>query len=199
MSDFKDFYREYTARSTFNQSRIGVQLLLSSAAISPPAANHSARDSRLHFQVFVATPAAAHVGRLLMDLDVELRRALSFLTSESVRPEKHVRGMELVSAEREAYLKITALLSPELSVMLATRPLDFLRVLWWFWDHRLTCTKTRITQRVEDPARRWDDLERESLRQVELGEHIFASLIAASEASASFGVSSLSASPLRES
>ena len=94
----------------------------------------------------LADSTVFNVGRILVDVDIELRRAGSYLTSGSLRPLKGSDLVVLKSAERASSSTITLLTSQIISVLLTSRPFDFLLVLSWMWEHRLNRTRAHLVR-----------------------------------------------------
>lgn len=93
---------------------------------------------------------ASDVGRILIDLDVELRRTLAFITDGSMRPYPDRRTVEVSTTWRDPMTKVLLNLAPSFFGALTTDPLEFLITFSWFWDHRINQTRTRPSRSLQE-------------------------------------------------
>jgi hypothetical protein len=99
---------------------------------------------------FINSSRASDVGRVLIDLDVELRRTLAFISDRRMRPYPDRGTVEILSAKRGSVTNVLFKLAPLFFSALSTEPLEFLLALSWFWDHRMNQTRTRPARSLQD-------------------------------------------------
>jgi hypothetical protein len=109
-------------------------------------------------QIHLANSTSANVGRTLLDLEIELRRTASYLETGKVRPSRNNEIVELISASHNASIDLVVAVSMEIYRMLASRPIDFLLLLDWFWTRRHNRTKVRSPYERTDPTGVWNQL-----------------------------------------
>jgi hypothetical protein len=141
----------------------------------------------LHVQI--TNSSAAHVGRTLFDLDIELRRTSSFL-NESLRPIRGGGTVEVVSAEHTASLLIVVGLTTMIYNLLTSRPVDFLQLMAWLWDHRLNWTKSHQPYEEIDSTMVWRDLLQMATDCVESGQPVVATAVIDADGFTRFGFQS---------
>jgi hypothetical protein len=98
----------------------------------------------------VESPVAGDVGRILIDLEVELRRTLAFVTERAMLPYRDRGTVEILVAHRDSITNLLISLASPFDRVLATEPLEFLLALSWFWDHRLNQTRTRPAKSLQE-------------------------------------------------
>ena len=114
----------------------------------------------------LASSAIGDIGRTLLDLDIELRRTLSFMTNDSTRPFRDRSAVDFIYARHISSTDVFLLLSHAFHEIVTSRPLDFLLTLSWFWNHRVSQTRIRPARERGDHIDSFDritDLARESL------------------------------------
>lgn len=126
------------------------------------------RTIPLHVQL--ASSVSGDVGRTLLDLDVELRRALSQVTNGSLQPFRDRGTVEFFWGRRIASTDCFVLLSCPFHEVLLTTPLDFLLTLSWFWNLRLNQTKTSTAKNIENQIASLNAIASSATESVRLGQ-----------------------------
>lgn len=124
----------------------------------------------------LADSTAFNVGRILADIDIELRRAGSYLTTGSLRPLRSSGLVEVSSAEQASSIDVTLLASQILSNLLTSRPFDFLLTLSWLWEHRLSRTRARVARDGTDHLQILNQVARSSSECLAKNEPVMTTL-----------------------
>jgi hypothetical protein len=150
-----EMYDNVDATSTTDQKRLGA--LLHRAVLERHKADFvvrlPAKTTVIHIRLESAI--VSDIGRALIDLDVELRRTFAFLSDGSMRPRRDRGSVELLFAQKNSSTDIFVLTSTLFYQLLTSRPMDFLHVFSWFWDHRLNQTRVRSAKSLEDELPGW--------------------------------------------
>jgi hypothetical protein len=93
---------------------------------------------------------ASDVGRILIDLDVELRRTLAFVTDGTMRPYPDRQAVEVLTTQSDSMTNVLLSLAPSFFGALTNEPLEFLLAFSWFWDHRINQTRTRPAKSLQE-------------------------------------------------
>lgn len=141
----------------------------------------------LPLRVHLANSTSANVGRTLVDLEIELRRVASYLTSGSLRPSRDNQSVEVISAQHVASIQIVVAVAMEIYGLLTSRPVEFLLLLDWFWSHRHNRTKVRLPYEETDPTRVWTDIVAEAKRCIEAGRPVVVTVTDNADGSTRFG------------
>lgn len=134
------------ASTRINQNKLSELVRAGSARHHLTVAVSQRQHHTVPVTLQLADSTVFNVGRILVDADVELRRAGSYLTFGSLRPLKGSDLVVLKSAEPSSSITITLLTSQILSGLLTSRPFDFLLILSWMWEHRLNRTRTHFVR-----------------------------------------------------
>jgi hypothetical protein len=133
---------------------------------------------------------SANVGRFLLDLDIEIRRCVSYMLSGSQRPSRNYQLVEVISAEHVNSVEIVVGAALEAYNVLTSRPIAFLQLLDWLWSHRLNRTKVRRQFKVIDPRQLWEDLLRRAALCIELDRPVILTIGVGADDSTTFGLES---------
>jgi hypothetical protein len=153
MASFTNYQSALRTESEIYESRI--------AELIREAAPYSARSSpKLPIRVHIENSSCAAVARVLLDLDLELRRASTFLSSGNTRPAVESRAVQVATIARSSAIDVTLEASREIYLALTSRPIALLQVLDWFWLHRQTRTRVRPPYEVIDPVFAWTEMLR---------------------------------------
>jgi hypothetical protein len=141
--------------------------------------------------VHLANSTSANVGRTLVDLEIELRRATSYLGNGLLRPSRDNQMVEVLTAQHSSSITIVVAVAMDLYGLLTSRPVDFLMLLDWFWSHRRNRTKVRLPYEETDPTRGWDDVVAMARSCIEAGRPVVVTVEVDSDGSTRFGLRSL--------
>ncbi|MDH2903100.1 MAG: hypothetical protein PXZ08_04010 [Actinomycetota bacterium] len=141
--------------------------------------------------VHLANSTSANVGRILVDLEIELRRAASYLGNGSLRPSRDNQMVEVLTAQHSSSIDIVVAAAMNLYSLLTSRPIDFLLLLDWFWSHRHNRTKVRLPYEETVPTGAWDDIVAMAGRCIEVGRPVVVTVVVESDGSTKFGFRSL--------
>ena len=189
--EFLEYQRRFTLGLGIEQCRLGDLLTQSTMTYtSSKGIDHSplvALPLRLHLE----NSTSSNVGRTLIDLGVELRRAVSYLNNGSTRPSQDNEIVEVISARNVSSLDLVIAAGMEISTCLTLRPLDFLQILDWFWSHRLNFTRVRLTHQQSDPTDKWIEMVESAKRIIELGRSAVVTAEVKHDGTTKFGFASL--------
>jgi hypothetical protein len=135
--------REFGLRSGINQESLG-ELIESVETFDTSSTDQQVDMERavvVHAQLTNAT--SGNVGRVLIDIDRELRRTALFLIDRSQRPSKTVGAVELMIASQSNSIELVITASKQMYRLMKLQPLSFVVTFSWFWAHRLNQTKLR--------------------------------------------------------
>lgn len=113
------------------------------------------REVAVPIQMEIANPAASNVGRLLVDVDLELRRSSALLTRNATAPTRNVQLVRVLTMRADDSLRLALGASGELHDALTSRPIEFLATLDWLWDNRFARSRVRSPSITSDPSKRW--------------------------------------------
>ncbi len=191
LDEFQDRRTEFSAHTELDQQLLGDLLGQSELiyASSKGLGHPLLRAIPLH--VHLANSTSANVGRTLVDLEIELRRAASCLGNGSLRPSRDNQMVEVLTAQHSSSIAIVVAAAMDLYSLLTSRPVDFLLLLDWFWSHRHNRTKVRLPYEETDPTRVWDDIVAMARRCIEAGRPVVVTVVVESDGSTRFGFRSL--------
>lgn len=172
LNEYEDRSADFAGRSSVDQQSLGELLRRSEIVYASSKGLDHALLRALPLRVHLAISTSANVGRTLVDLEIELRRAASYLTSGSLRPSRDNQTVEVISAQHVASIQIVVAVAMEIYSLLTSRPVDFLLLLDWFWSHRHNRTKVRLPYEETDPTRVWADMVAEAKRCNEAGRPV---------------------------
>jgi hypothetical protein len=158
IGEFIELQNDFLSRATVDQRQLGELIERSEVIYTSSKGVHHPRLHAIPLHLHLENSTSAHVGRTLLDLDVELRRTASYLSSGSLRPSRNNNIVEVLSAQHVASIDVVVAAAREIYDLLTSRPLDFLALMVWFWDHRHN--RTRVLQPYEeiDPVQVWENL-----------------------------------------
>ncbi len=166
VDELVEILNDLRATSSFDQAALGGQLVRAAGARHYLIEGLTLPPRMIPIHAHLASSAIGDIGRTLLDLDIELRRTLSFMTNDSTRPFRDRSAVDFVYARRFSSTDIFLLLSHAFYEIVTSRPLDFLLTLSWFWNHRVNQTRIRPASEREDHITSFDritDLARASL------------------------------------
>lgn len=146
INELVDMYNELHGASTFDQQALGNLLDRAAREKHNFGTGRALPPRTLPMNSQLASSVVGDIGRTLLDLDVELRRTISFISDGSTRPLRDRNAVEFLSARQTSSTDIFLLLSRVFYEVLTSRPLDFLVTFSWFWEHRLNQTRSRPAQ-----------------------------------------------------
>jgi hypothetical protein len=141
VSGFREAYHELRGIASINQPLLG-SLLLDSSRLFPTSLV-SAMGPALPIRLELTSSQIGEVGQMLNDLDLEMRRAASYLATGSKRPLRERETVALLGARRTSLTTIFILVSGSIRETLVAAPLDLILATSWFWQHRLNHTMHR--------------------------------------------------------
>jgi len=124
----------------------------------------------------IDSSGASDVGRVLIDLDVELRRTLAFITDRTMRPYADRRTVEILTTQSDSVTNVLLALAPSFFGALTTEPLEFLLAFSWFWDHRINQTRTRPARSLEEQFSAFGEINESADRSVTSKEPVMITL-----------------------
>lgn len=137
---------ELRLESHFNQGDLG-GLIEEVDTVDRSSPTHLGYGQRsVLFHLHLADSSAGNVGRVLVDVDRELRRTAAFIVKQSLRPVKSVGSVELLCASQTNSMDLVIVASKDMHQLMKSHPLTFVVTLTWFWEHRLTHTRSRLMQ-----------------------------------------------------
>ena len=139
---------------------------LNSGEMKPPV--YSAIPLHIHLD----NSTSSNVGRILLDLDVELRRCAAYMLNGSIRPLRNFTLVQLIAAVRTYSVAIIIAAGRQIYDLLTSRPVTFLQLLDWFWSHRLSQTKVRQPNDESDRGADWNDIMSLATSCIELGRPV---------------------------
>jgi hypothetical protein len=190
LSEFINLQSDFLARAPIDQRRLG-ELIERSEVIY--TATRGVSHPRLHaipVHLHLENSTAANVGRTLVDLDVELRRTASYLSGGSARPSRNKNIVEILSAQHVASIDVVVAAAREIYELLTSRPIDFLQLMVWFWDHRHNRTKVRLPYEQVNPLRSWESLHQSAANAIARDRSVTVTVDVTAEGSSTFGFES---------
>jgi hypothetical protein len=190
LAEFEALRRDFSSIVDNDQSRLGQLLRRSEIIYTSSKGMHHPRLTALPLQLHLANSTATNVGRMLLDLDVELRRAASYLRSGSLRPSRNNQIVEVISAQHVASIDIVVAAAQDIYQHLTSRPIDFLLLLNWFWSHRYHRTKVRLAYEEINPVQAWKDVVEMAEICIETGRPVIITMEVDRDGSTQFGLQS---------
>lgn len=190
LAEFEALKHDFSSIVVNDQSRLGQLLRRSEIVYTSSKGMHHPQLTALPLQLHLENSTAANLGRTLLDLDVELRRAASYLGSGSLRPSRNNQIVEVISAQHVASIDIVVAAAEEIYRLLTTGPIEFLILLDWFWSHRYHRTKVRLAYEEINPVQAWTDLVEMANACIEVGRPIIITMEVDRDGSTRFGLKS---------
>jgi hypothetical protein len=190
LSEFIDLQNDFLTGATIDQRQLGELIERSEVIYTSSKSVHHPRLRAIPIHLHLDNSTAAHVGRTLLDLDVELRRTASYLSRGSVRPARNNQIVEVLSAQHTASIDIVVAAAREIYDLLTSRPLDFLQLMVWFWDHRHNRTKVLQPYEEINPIRVWENLYETAGKCIALDRSVTVSVNMGIDHNAIFGFES---------
>jgi hypothetical protein len=156
--EFQDLRNRYPLPSDVDQQKLGGLLRRSELTYMKSKDFDNVAMLSVPLHIHLANSTAANVGRILLDLQVELRRTAAYQQNETIRPTGNNEIVEMISANHEASIDLVIAAAMEIYILLTSRPIDFLLLLDWCWTHRHNRTKVRSPYEDIDRTRVWSDL-----------------------------------------
>ncbi|MFI5035002.1 MAG: hypothetical protein ACHQFZ_02215 [Acidimicrobiales bacterium] len=155
LSQFRDFRQKLFPTTIASQPELASLIKLSEIALNDNPMLTRTGAFAIPFQIKTADSAASKVGRLLLDIDLELRRSFALMSRNTASPTRDLQLVDLTSIQGGDALRLELALSGELHHALASRPFDFLITLDWMWDNRYARSRVRSPLITLDPTERW--------------------------------------------
>lgn len=140
---FRDAYRGLRGVDAIDQYTLGALLASTTSSRLWPIDAASTFDVALPIRLELASLQIGDVGQVLMDLDLELRRAASFLGGGTTRPLRERASLTLLGARGTSSTTMFVSASGSIYDALNKKPLDVVLATSWFWEHRLNRTKNQ--------------------------------------------------------
>lgn len=191
LREFEVLKRDFSSIVDKDQLRLGELLRRSEIVYTSSKGMHHPQLTALPVRVHLANSTASNVGRILLDLDVELRRAASYLGSGSLRPSRNNQIVEVISARHVASIDIVVAAAEEIYRLLTSRPIEFLILLDWFWSHRYHRTKVRLAYEEINPVQAWNDVVEMAHVCIEVGRPVVITMEVDRDGSTRFGLTSV--------
>ncbi len=176
ISDLLELRGNINMTPGFSQKTIGELLTQWVAEDSNSLCGASLTSRTLPVVAFIDSSRASDIGRVLIDLDVELRRSLAFVTDRTMRPYADRGAVEILSAKRDSVTNVLFSLPPSFFIALSTEPLEFLLALSWFWDHRMNQTRTRPARSLPEHYAAFIEIIESAKRSVTSKESVMIAL-----------------------
>lgn len=186
---FTDFQRVLRVEADSLESRIA-ELIRGATTYTPTLRGEPRIDPRAPLRLRMENPSCAGVAHVLLDLDLELRRASAFVTSGRTRPAAESRIVEVASAIRSSFIEVTLEVGGEIYVALTSRPIAFLQALDWFWLHRQTRSRVRPPYETVDPMFAWTEMLRTAADLAPWGNPVVVTVEVAVDGTTQFGFAS---------
>lgn len=172
LGEFLTLSREFIAHSDLDQRQLGSLLSRSEITFTSSREFHHPLVRAVPLHVHIDNSTSANVGRTLLDLDVELRRCSSLLTTGSIRPTRNNHAVEVISAQHSTSIDLVVAVANEPFNIATSRPLDFVVLLDWCWSRRLNRTKTRQPYEELDPVISWQRIAQTASLSIDRGQPI---------------------------
>jgi hypothetical protein len=190
MSEYIDLQSDFLSRTKVDQHQLGELIERSEVIFTSSKGVHHPRLHAIPLHLHLDNSTSAHVGRTLLDLDVELRRTASYLSRGSVRPSRNNYIVEVLSAQHTASIDVVVAAAHEIYDLLTSRPLDFVQLMVWFWDHRHNRTKVLQPYEEIDPIQVWQNLYQSAADCVALDRSVTVTVDMTIEGATTFGFGS---------
>lgn len=195
LDEFREFRRELIPQAVSTQRKLARLLTLSDIQLNNRQSTTGQQVIALPFQVTITDSTASNVGRLLLDLDLELRRCAALQLRGSVSPTREPRLVDLLSTQREHALRVELAVSGELHHALSSQPIDFLVTLDWLWDYRYARSRVRFPLIATDPRERWADIMSSATVCTVMGRSAYTTMTVQHDGSTTFAFHSAGAGP----
>lgn len=191
LKEFSELRNKFSIGSDTEQQTLGNLLRRSELTYASSKEIDHSPLLALPLQIRLANSTSANVGRTLMDLELELRRTASYMSSGTIRPSRNNEIVEVISARHVSSIDLVIAAAMEIHSSLTSRPLDFLQILNWFWTHRHNFTKVRLPHDNTDPTRIWTEMIEMAKRCIESGRSVVVTAAVEIDGSTKFGFKSL--------
>lgn len=191
LNEYEDRHTDFTVRNKVDQDSLGDLLGRSEILYASSKGPDHTLLRALPLHVHLAISTSANVGRTLVDLEIELRRAASYLTSGSMRPSRDNQSVEVISAGPVASIEIIIAVAMEIYGLFTSRPIDFLLILDWFWSHRHYRSRVRPPYEETDPTPVWAEMVAMARLCIESGRPVVVTVTDSANGSTRFGLQSL--------
>jgi hypothetical protein len=193
LSQFRAFRQKFVPRTIASQPDLASLIKFSEFALNDSPMLTGTGATAIPFWIKTADSAASKVGRLLLDVDLELRRSFALLSRNTASPTRDFQLVDLTSIQRDDALCLELALSGELHHALTSRPIDFLITLDWMWDNRYAKSRVRSPLITLDPTERWAGIMSSASACVNSGQTVIATMAVDRGGSATFAFSSVGA------
>ena len=191
MDALTDFQLVLRAEADSLESRIA-ELVRGATMYTPTHGGEPRIDPKAPLRLRMENPSCAGVAHVLLDLDLELRRASAFMAYGRTRPAAESRIVEVASALRSPLVDVTLEVGGEIYVALTSRPIAFLQVLDWFWLHRQTRSRVRPPYETLDPMLAWTEMLRTASNLAPRGNPVVVTVEVAADGTTKFSFASYS-------
>lgn len=191
LGEFLTLSREFIAHSDLDQRQLGSLLSRSEITFTSSREFHHPLVRAVPLHVHIDNSTSANVGRTLLDLDVELRRCSSLLTTGSIRPTRNNHAVEVISAQHRTSIDLVVAVANEPFNLTTSRPFDFVVLLDWCWSHRINRTKNRKPYEESDPVRSWHEIAQTATTAIDRGRPVELSMTVSPDGSTTFAFISL--------
>jgi len=195
LAEFREFRRELIPQAVASQRKLTGLLALSEIQLNNRRSSTDQRVIALPFQVTITESTASNVGRLLLDLDLELRRCAALQFRDSASPTRELQLVDLLSIQRDHGLRVELAVSGELHHALSSQPVDFLITLDWLWDYRYARSRVRFPLLTNNPKERWADIMSSASVCMDLGQSAYTTMTVQHDGSTTFAFHSAGAGP----
>lgn len=186
ISEFSNHSRAFAAQSHVDQPRLGQLISRSEVTFISSHELHHPLVRAVPLRVHIENSTSANIGRILLDLDVELRRCAAYLTTGSIRPSRARNTVELISAQHGASNDLVIAVASEPFNVVTSRPFDFIVLLDWCWSHRVNRTRTRQPYEELDPVTNWQRMAQTASTCIDRGQPVSLSMNVAADGSTTF-------------
>jgi hypothetical protein len=189
LRDLADFRDQFEVPS-IDQQRLGSLIQEAEFTYTSSKWSHHPQLKAVPLQIHLANSTTSNVGRIVLDIGVELRRTASYLERGSIRPPRNNESVELISAQQESSIDLVVASAKEIYRLLTSRPIDFMMLLDWLWAHRQNRLKVRSRYEQDDPRRRWSDIVDMATICAEKSHPVAVTMRVDSDGSTNFGFTS---------
>jgi hypothetical protein len=160
-----DVYRHLHGIAEIDQSSLGTLLAKNNSSRRSPVEIESAKVA-LPIRLNLASYQIGDVGEVLVDLDIEIRRAASYIGTGTTRPLRERSELTLLGTNHTGQATIFVSVSGSICRALTERPLDLVLATSWFWEHRLSQTKYRSAISEDESTKPLDRIMRSAMQAV---------------------------------
>lgn len=186
LSEFRDFKQEFIPSTNASQSKLSNLIKLSEFSSNDRPLATRMRSVAVPFLVNIANSTATAVGRVLLDVDLELRRSSALQLRNTTSPTRDPQLVDLISMKGDDDLQIELAISGELHHALTSRPIDFLITLDWIWDYRYARSRVRSPLITHDPRQRWAGIMSSALACTDMVRSVYTTMTVGQDGSTTF-------------